>query len=110
MDGGLVVDFVGTEQTITYPEVKAMERAYAITVHKSQGSQFGRVIIPVFENRILDRTLLYTAITRAKEQVVLIGDRAAFEKAIVEPPAPSLRETGIAAHLRDQLSGLYSAR
>ena len=103
VDDGLVVDFEGIELTISYPEVKAMEHAYAITVHKSQGSQFGRVIIPVFRNRILDRTLLYTAITRAKEQVVLIGDRAAFEKAIVEPPAPSLRQTGIAAHLTDYL-------
>lgn len=80
-----------------------MEHACAITVHKSQGSQFERAVIPVFHNRILDRTLLYTAIIRAKEQVVLIGDRPAFEKAIIEPPAPSLRETGIAANLNDYL-------
>ncbi|GFO53522.1 hypothetical protein GMSM_05290 [Geomonas sp. Red276] len=100
VENGLLVEFDGVQHAISYPEVKNLEHAYAITVHKSQGSQFERVVIPIFQSRILDRTLLYTAITRAKEQVVLIGDRSAFEKAIIEPPASSRRETGIATHLR----------
>ena len=46
-------------------DVENLLNAYAITVHKSQGSQFERVVVPVFRSRLLDRTLLYTAITRA---------------------------------------------
>lgn len=44
-----------------------------MTVHKSQGSRFRRVIVPVQASRILDRTLIYTAVTRATDQVVLVG-------------------------------------
>lgn len=76
-----------------------MDLAYAITVHKSQGSQWERVVVPVFESRLLDRALLYTAITRAQSQVVLVGDRNAFEKAIREPSNASRRETAIQKHL-----------
>jgi exodeoxyribonuclease V alpha subunit len=96
---GLLIDFDGTEHLIEDPETKDMELAYAITVHKSQGSQFERVVIPVFESRLLDRTLLYTAITRAEKQAILIGSRDAFERAVVAAPSPSRRETGMKIHL-----------
>ena len=76
-----------------------MGLAYAITVHKAQGSQWQRVVVPIFESRILDRSLLYTAITRSQFQVVLVGDRNAFERAITEPPSASRRETAIRKHL-----------
>ncbi len=76
-----------------------MDLAYAITVHKSQGSQWRRVVVPVFESRLLDRALIYTAITRAQEQVVLVGDRNAFEKAVREPSSASRRETAMQMHL-----------
>lgn len=54
-----------------------LELAYAITIHKSQGSEFKAVIIPMFDGyRLLQtRNLLYTAITRAKENIVLVGDK-----------------------------------
>ena len=45
----------------------AVESLYAITIHKAQGSQFPRIIVPVRHSRLLDRTLLYTAITRAQK-------------------------------------------
>ncbi|MCE0482604.1 MAG: ATP-binding domain-containing protein [Methylacidiphilales bacterium] len=67
--------------------------------HKAQGSQFQRVIVPVFMSRLLDRTLLYTAITRAQEQVVLVGDRETYAAAVAAPPMPSRRVTGIGFHL-----------
>jgi len=79
-----------------------MDRAYAITCHKSQGSAFKRVIIPVFKSKLLDRTMLYTAVTRAQEQVVIIGDRDAFEKAVVSPPTTSVRKTGLHFLLREE--------
>jgi len=56
--------------------------------------------------KLLDRTLLYTALTRARLQVVLVGDRRAYESAIQNPPNPSLRQTSIGAHLAHQLSPL----
>ncbi len=96
---GLLVDFDGAEQLLEDAEAKDMELAYAITVHKSQGSQFERVVVPVFESRLLDRTLLYTAITRAEKQAVLVGSRDAFERAVVAAPSPSRRETGMKIHL-----------
>lgn len=93
------VIFEGDNKDIPSQEFGVMEHAYAITCHKSQGSQFKRVIIPIYSNKLLDRTLLYTAVTRAQEQVVLIGDRDAFEAAIKAPPNPSLRETGLHEYL-----------
>jgi len=62
-------------------QVNELELAYAITIHKSQGSEFNTVIIPVHETilRSMDRNLLYTAITRAKKRVVLIGTESALD-------------------------------
>lgn len=91
--GSLLVDWDGEQKVIDKPS--DMEHAYAITIHKSQGSQFKRVIIPIFACRLLDRTMLYTAITRGVEQVILVGDRKAFEKAIIAPPSTSIRKTGL---------------
>jgi len=60
-----------------------VDLGYAVTVHKSQGSQFDYVFMPVF-NRfyyMLNNKLLYTAITRAKKKVTIIGETSAFERA-----------------------------
>jgi len=91
-DHSLIVEWDGENKTID--NTKNMDYAYAITIHKSQGSQFKRVIIPVFDCKLLDRAMLYTAITRAEQQVVLIGDRKTFEKAIKDPPSTTNRKTG----------------
>lgn len=100
--GELEIDFDGEMKIIPDDALRSMEHAYAITCHKSQGSQFSRVIVPVFHSKLLDRTLLYTAITRAQFQVVLIGDRKAFDAAVVAAPNPSRRQTGLRAHLQTQ--------
>ena len=76
-----------------------VDLAYAITVHKAQGSQFDRVVVPVTPSRLLDRALLYTAVTRGVRQVVLIGDRAAFERAVIAPPQSHQREVGSALRI-----------
>jgi exodeoxyribonuclease V alpha subunit len=68
--------------------------AYAITVHKAQGSQFKRVIVPIVKTRLLDRTLIYTALTRGVEQVVFVGDRGAFNAAVTAPPHAHERQVG----------------
>ncbi|NSY41540.1 ATP-dependent RecD-like DNA helicase [Leisingera sp. ANG59] len=76
-----------------------IDLSYAISVHKSQGSQWPVVIVPLFRSRILDRTLVYTAVTRAASQVVLVGDRDAFERAIKSPPNALLREVTLGARM-----------
>lgn len=98
-DGALDVDF-GRRVRIPQNSVFDLAVAYAITVHKSQGSQFERVIIPIRSSRILDRTLLLTAVSRGVEQVVIVGDIDAFNEAVMRPPGPSLRRTGIGVHLQ----------
>lgn len=100
-DRKLIVDWDGEEKLIENPN--DMEHAYGIKINKSQGSQFNRVIVPVFESKKLDRTTLYTAITRAKEQVVFIGNRTAFELAIIAPPSTSTRKTGFKFALDEAL-------
>ncbi|HTI88649.1 MAG TPA: AAA family ATPase [Alphaproteobacteria bacterium] len=71
-----------------------LDLAYAVSCHKCQGSSAKRVVVPIYANRLLDRSWLYTAITRAEEQVVLVGDRPAFAVAAAKPPAADNRVTG----------------
>lgn len=78
--------YEGVEHYILSTDVDVMQHAYAITVHKSQGSQFRRVIVPVRKSRVLDRTFIYTAVTRAQVQVILVGDVEAVKKAVALPP------------------------
>lgn len=66
--------------------------AYAISVHKAQGSQFKRIAVVIGRSRLLDHALVYTALTRGVEQVVFIGDRNALESAIVNPPLAHMRQ------------------
>ncbi len=98
VEDGLTVSWIGEdEKQIT--DTHDMDLAYAITVHKAQGSQFPRVVVPLFKSKILDRTLVYTAITRAEHQVVIIGDRLAFERSVIDPPNPSRRQTAMDYYL-----------
>jgi len=100
-ENGLKVLWDEGEMVIEEQDIKDnMDLAYAITVHKGQGSQWEKVIVPVFASKLLDRALLYTAITRAQSQVVLVGDRNAFERAIEEPSNASRRETAMSEHLK----------
>jgi exodeoxyribonuclease V alpha subunit len=90
-----VAVFDRTRHALDAVDLESLELAYCITIHKAQGSQFSRVVVPVFPGPLLDRTLLYTAVTRAIDQVVLIGDIEAFEHAVIATPAPRRRETGL---------------
>lgn len=76
-----------------------LELGYAITVHKAQGSQWERVIVPITANRLLDRTLVYTALTRAQRQVILIGDAQAARKAAESLPRAHLRHVALGSVL-----------
>lgn len=71
---------------VTYPrsELNQINLSYAITIHKSQGSEFDVVIIPIFFGApsILTKNLIYTAVTRAKKMVILVGDKDALARMI----------------------------
>ena len=73
--GTVIIDFEGRMAEYTRKELEETELAYAITVHKSQGSEFNAVVIPLlgaFE-KLYYRNLIYTAVTRAKKQLIIVG-------------------------------------
>ncbi|MGT2910207.1 SF1B family DNA helicase RecD2 [Streptococcus cameli] len=80
----LTIQFDGAE--ITYPrgEWYKLTLSYAMSIHKSQGSEFQVVILPLTHSsqRMLQRNLLYTAITRSKSKLILLGQRSAFDQAV----------------------------
>jgi exodeoxyribonuclease V alpha subunit len=80
----LVIDFDGRAVTYGYDELDTVTLAYATTVHKSQGSEYPAVVIPVTTQHyvMLKRNLLYTAVTRGKKLVILIGQRRALAIAV----------------------------
>lgn len=94
-----LVEFDGMEHELTIKHLRAVTHAYAITIHKSQGSQFRRVLIPIRASKMLDQALIYTAVTRGVDQVVLIGDRDAVMSAISASASASLRHTMLGALL-----------
>jgi exodeoxyribonuclease V alpha subunit len=85
----------GTRRPLYESMLDDVELGYAITVHKAQGSQWKRVIVPVAATRMLDRTLLYTAMTRAQEQVLLLGDVDAARQAVLAEPRANHRQVNL---------------
>ena len=83
--GEMVVTFEDGRRCL-YPrtEISQLSLAYAITIHKSQGSEFDVVIIPAIAgpSMILTRNLIYTAVTRAKKMVVLVGEQKNLKRMV----------------------------
>lgn len=77
----LIVDFDGTEVSYKKGDLIHLKHAYAMSIHKAQGSEYPVVIMPMFKSYsiMLKRKLIYTGITRAKEKLILMGERASFE-------------------------------
>ena len=90
------------ERTVRYEFslLEDIEHAYAITVHKSQGSEYPIVIIPMYSAppMLLTRNLLYTAVTRAQKMVILVGKRGVVDT-MVENNRQTLRYTGLERRL-----------
>lgn len=80
----MIIDFYGNRVTLKKDEVPTIKHAYAMSIHKSQGSEFNHVIIPMSQeyNRMLYNKLLYTGVSRAKKSLVIIGDQKAFMYAV----------------------------
>jgi exodeoxyribonuclease V alpha subunit len=83
-EGELTVDFDGRDLTHGFGELDELVLAYATTIHKSQGSEYPAVVIPLSTQHypMLQRNLVYTGVTRGKRLVVLVGQRKALTIAV----------------------------
>ena len=79
----IIIDFDGNEVSYPRNEWYKIRLAYAMSIHKSQGSEFPVVILPITSasKRMLERNLIYTAVTRAKSKLILLGEIQAFDYA-----------------------------
>jgi exodeoxyribonuclease V alpha subunit len=80
----LTVEFDGREVSYDFGELDELTLAYALSIHRSQGSEYPAVVIPLHTQHfmLLQRNLLYTGLTRGKRLVVLVGSRKALEMAV----------------------------
>ena len=97
----LEVSFEARTVTYAFGELDELAPAYAITIHKSQGSEFPAVVIPLATSQfmLLQRNLIYTGITRGRRLVVLVGQRKALAMAVRAQPSRG-RFSGLLARLR----------
>ena len=100
-EGEMVVSFDDKEATYTGDMLDELEHAWAVTVHKSQGSEYPFVIIPMYNAPplLLIRNLLYTAVTRAQRMVILVG-REDVIRTMVDNNRQTLRYTGLSLRLK----------
>ncbi len=99
----------GTVRAIAPSRLPLVETAWAMTVHKSQGSEFDHVlvVVPEGESRVMSRELLYTAVTRARRGVTIMASTAAVRQAIARRSA---RTSGLEARLHEaRISGVSAA-
>jgi exodeoxyribonuclease V alpha subunit len=84
LNGKVDIDFEGKKVSYQRMEITDLQPAYAISVHKSQGSEYPVVIFPLLKQHfmMLQRNLVYTGLTRAKKKVIFVGDPAAYAMAI----------------------------
>ena len=104
-EGGLQVDFDGRIASYERSELDQLQHAYAVSIHKSQGSEYPAVVIPLATQHfmMLQRSLLYTAVTRGKKLVVIVGSRRAVALAVRNADAKR-RHTWLAERVRAALA------
>ena len=89
---------------VTYPfvQVEELELAYALTIHKSQGSEYEAVIMPLLSGpkMLFNRNLLYTGVTRAKSCVTILGSRQTIEE-MIDNASVNLRYTALTERIRE---------
>ena len=107
VDGArLAVDFDGRVVPYVGKELDSLRLAYATSIHKSQGSEYPAVVIPLMTSHfpMLSRNLVYTAVTRAKRLCVLVADPRALRIALGELRKEQ-RMTGLVERLRGAIEG-----
>jgi exodeoxyribonuclease V alpha subunit len=110
-DDCMLIDFEGRLTRYELSMLDELEHAYAITVHKSQGSEYPYVVIPVYNcgDKLLTRNLLYTAVTRAQVMVILVGRPEIVHK-MVQNNRQTKRYTGLAHMLSEEGNGYASVK
>lgn len=90
----IIISFEGTEVLYTRQDLNKITHAYCCSIHKSQGSEFPIVILPIVSGyyRMLRRNLIYTAVTRSKNFLILCGEEDAFRQGVLRQDE-SLRQT-----------------
>ena len=92
------------QRLVTYPFalLEELELAYAITIHKSQGSEYPAVVIPLLQGprQLYHRNLLYTAVTRARKCVTLVGSETVFRE-MIQNTEEQDRNTSLAERIRE---------
>jgi len=96
----VIIDFDDNKITYKRKDLHNIKHAYAISIHKSQGSEFNNVIIPITKefNRMLYNKLIYTGVSRAKQSLVIIGNKEAFIYA-TQNDYSELRKTNLKAKI-----------
>jgi exodeoxyribonuclease V alpha subunit len=92
----LVATFDGEEHIFENGDLIDLSLGYALTCHRGQGSEADRVIVALPDSRLLDPAWIYTAITRAKRQVILVGEVKTLAEALRRPWAADRRLVGLA--------------
>ncbi|MGM0653976.1 MAG: SF1B family DNA helicase RecD2 [Thermodesulfobacteriota bacterium] len=102
--GRVLVDYEGRTVTYDLPELDELTLAYAVSVHKSQGSEYDAVVIALTTAHfpLLQRNLLYTAMTRGKFLVIIVGSTRAFKTAF-DNNRTALRRSGLKDRLKETL-------
>ena len=102
----ITIDFDGNIVLFEKKDLKNIKHAYAITIHKSQGSEFEHVLMPISFNygAMLYNKLLYTGVSRAKKSLILIGDAQAFYRGVINDYGMN-RKTS----LKDKLLEIYTS-
>ncbi|HEY5622087.1 MAG TPA: ATP-dependent RecD-like DNA helicase [Pontiella sp.] len=100
----LTVDFDGRKVVYDFRELDELVLSYAITIHKSQGSEYPCVLIPLHTQHyvLLQRSLIYTAITRAKKLVIVLGTKKALNLAVTRAESRD-RITTLAERLKEYI-------
>ena len=101
----IVIDYDGNEVSYKRENIQSFTHAYAITIHKSQGSEFDHVIMPMTLNysRMLYNKLLYTGVSRAKKSLILIGSIEAFSRS-VNNNYSYIRKTSLAVKIQNNIN------
>ncbi len=101
----ITIDFEGNKVEYQKKDLKQIKHAYAITIHKSQGSEFEHVIMPISTSyyKMLYNKLIYTGVSRAKKSLTIVGDAQAFARAINNDYSRNRKTT-----LKDKIIEVYN--
>ncbi|MBQ2751246.1 MAG: ATP-dependent RecD-like DNA helicase [Oscillospiraceae bacterium] len=103
-----MITFDDRRAMYTFDMLGEIDLAYAITAHKSQGNEFEAVVMPLLgrHKKLHYRNLLYTAVTRAKKLLIIVGQRQTVE-AMVENDKKTLRYTNLSSRIRKELENIF---